>query len=83
VERRVEDGHVRHVGQRLACAADLLQRPRVVERRERLELLDRLLHRGVDERRRREPPAAVDDAVPHGVRAHEAFDARDSSPVTR
>ena len=72
VERGVEDRDVRHVGQRLAGAADLLERAPVVERREHGELLDRLLHLVVDERRADEAAAAVDDAVTDGVRRDEA-----------
>jgi hypothetical protein len=67
VEGGVEDRDVRDVGQRLARAADLLERGPVVERRERRELLDRLLHLVVDESRTDEAPPTVHDAMADGV----------------
>ena len=54
VERGVEDRHLRHVGQQLAGHLDAGQRGRVVQRRERDQLLDRGDHLVVDHRRRGE-----------------------------
>jgi hypothetical protein len=81
MEGGVEDGHMRDVRQRLARAADLLERPPVVERRERRELLDRLLDRLVDERRTDEAAPTVDDAVTDRVRRHEVVDGAGFVPV--
>jgi hypothetical protein len=63
---------MRHIRQRLARSADLLERPAVVEWREHRELLDRSLDLDVDERRSDEPAAAVDDPMPDCARRDEA-----------
>ena len=67
VERRVEDGDVRHAGQRLPGGGDRRERRAVVQRRELDELLERARPPVVDQDGRDEARAAVDDAVGDGV----------------
>jgi hypothetical protein len=64
---------VRHVRQRLACAADLLERATVVEWSEDRKLLDGTLDGFVDHRGLLEAAAAMHNAVADGVRRHEAL----------
>ena len=71
MERRVEDGDVRHVGERLARPPDRLERGPVVERREHGQTLDRRLQCGVDELRLVEI-APVHDPVADRVGRDEA-----------
>jgi hypothetical protein len=63
MERGVEDGHMRDLGQHLLRAAHLLERASVVERRQNRKLLYRGLDLLVDEHRPIEASAAVHDAV--------------------
>ncbi|MET3800185.1 hypothetical protein ABID70_000140 [Clavibacter michiganensis] len=63
VERGVEDGHVRHVGEGGLRGLDPLQRSWVVQRRERGEVVDVGLHPVGDDGRLDEHVAAVHDAV--------------------
>ena len=64
MERRVEDGHLRHGRERLAHLLDRGERRRVLQRRERRELGDRAHDLLVDHDRVETALAAVDDAVP-------------------
>ena len=68
VERGVEDGDVRDVGERLLRGDDPLQVRRVVQRREHRELVDVDLDERRDQRRLEEPGSAVHDAVADGER---------------
>ena len=64
VERRVEHRHLRHVREQPQGDAQALEVRRVVQRRERHELLDVREQLVVHERRRGEHLAAVHDPVP-------------------
>jgi len=64
VERGVEDGHLGQLGQRRAGRLDAVDPGRVVQRRERDKVADRLQDRVVDERGPGEPWPAVHDPVP-------------------
>jgi hypothetical protein len=74
MEGGVEDGHMRNVGQRGLRILDRPQRGRVVQRGERRQAADRLLHLVVDDHRIAEPRPAVDDAVADRVAVDEPFD---------
>ncbi len=64
MERRVEHRHLRDAGERRPRHAYAGQVDRIVQRRERRQLLDGGDHAVVDEHRLREALAAVHDAVP-------------------
>ena len=63
MERRVEGGHLGYPGECHQRRPDRLDRDRVVERGEVGEPVQLIEHHVVDERRGREPRAAVDDPV--------------------
>ena len=67
MERRVEDGHVRDVGQRPPRVGQRRERRAVVERRELSQLRERFLDLVVNDDRLAESPAAVHDAMRDGV----------------
>ena len=70
VERGVEDGDLRHVGEPLARHLDALDVGRVVQRRKGFQLLDRRDDVVGDHDRVAEPVAAVDDPMTDRDQAH-------------
>jgi hypothetical protein len=76
VERGVEDGDVRHAGQRALRVLDRGEGGPVVQRRERGEVRDRGLDPVVDDDGIAKAVAAVDDAMTDGVRRCERLDRR-------
>ena len=67
VESGIEDGDVRSVGERLACRLDRSQRGRIVQRRKLVDRVEFGEYGLVDQHRRAEAVAAVDDAVADGL----------------
>ena len=66
-ERRVENGHLRHVGSHSLAYVDAFERGRVVKRRQRAEAFDFLDDIGRDKHRGVEIIATMHDAVSDGV----------------
>jgi hypothetical protein len=76
VERGVEAGHRRYVGERATDRVQRRQRLRLVKRSEGDQVAQRLGDFFVDRHRLAEALAAVDDPVPDGVRAPELGERR-------
>ena len=66
-ERRVKNGHLRHIGSHALAHVDAFERGRVMERRQRAEAFDFLDDIGRDEHRGVEIIATMYDAMPDGV----------------
>jgi hypothetical protein len=81
MERRVEDGDVRHVRKRGAGVADPAQRRVIVQGRDRAQVLDPADDAVVDPRRLDEARAAVDDAVADRLGRDERVDRVRFRPV--
>jgi hypothetical protein len=74
VERRVEDGHVRHVRQCCSRDLDRLHRGFHVQRRELDEVGQFVNDSVVDQGRRRKALTAVDDAMADGGDGWDVFE---------